>query len=90
MESGAERLLLNDPQYHYYLCPTEECQWDDDWLLIQRIPYTPHVFAYEGSEEYDSQAEINARSCVEYARACSFPVEKLWLNWRTGETRPYD
>lgn len=90
MESGEERPLLSDPQYHYYLCLTGECQWDGDWLLIQRIPYTPRVFVGDGSEEYNSQAEINARNCVEYARSCPERVEKLWLNWRTGETRPYE
>ena len=82
--SGQERVLVSDPRYDYHLgAAFRDCRWEGDWVQVRRVPFHP--------QEYPSP-DLPPRvwDCLLLGDKCSDPVDRLALNWRTGELLPWD
>jgi hypothetical protein len=83
--SGQERVLVGDPRYDYHLCAAfRDCRWEGDWIQVRRVPFHP--------QEYPSHPDLPPRvwDCLLLGDKCPDPVDRLALNWRTGELMPWD
>jgi hypothetical protein len=82
-DTSEKRLMISDPQFHYFLC-AQSCEWNDDWIVVWRIPY-------EAREYYaDASADGPGVDCVIFGRNCLGEITEWQLNWQTGELRPLE
>lgn len=86
--TGQNRTLLVDPAYDFHLCGewNRNCEWIGDWLLVRRVAYqfADQIFPFnpDGNEPN--------YQCLGYGVECAAPVEFFGLNWRTGESKPWE
>ncbi|MEM7539918.1 MAG: hypothetical protein AAF639_47630 [Chloroflexota bacterium] len=91
--TGEQEALVSHEDYDYHLCgggsPYGCNQWYGDWVLVSRIPFEPQYIPY-GPYSFDSPYyDIQKVDCLLYGRECEQPSERIALNWRTGELRPW-